>query len=92
MVSITRVRQHTLDPVVARARVEQIASKLADRFGARCRWDGDRLCVDHTSVQGALSLTAHQVTLEAELRFPVSLLRTQIETEIDRLMERELSA
>ena len=87
MVSITRVRQHTLDPVVARARVEQIATKLADRFGAR-----DRLCVDHTSVQGALSLTAHHVTLEAELRFPVSLLRTQIETEIDRLMERELSA
>ena len=92
MASITRVREHTLDPTIARTRVEQIASKLADRFGARCRWEGDRLLVDHSAVQGALSLTDRTVTLNAELRFPVSLMRAQIETEIDRLMERELGA
>jgi hypothetical protein len=73
-------------------RVEKIAAKLADKFGATCRWHGDRLHVEHAAVRGALTMTTNSVSLEAELSFPVSLMRAQVEAEIDRLMDRELGA
>jgi putative polyhydroxyalkanoate system protein len=90
-VKISRQRLHQLEPAVARERVERIAAKLAERFAARCRWDGDRLWVEHPAVQGSLTLLSDSVTLQAELGFPVSLMRAQVEAEIDRLMERELA-
>ena len=89
-VKISRIRTHSLAPDIARARVERIAAKLAERFGARCHWDGDCLRVEHASVKGMLTLAADNVRLDAELGFPVSLMRAQVEAEIDRLMAREL--
>lgn len=88
---ISRVREHALSATDARARVERIAAKLAERFGARCRWDGECLRVEHAAVKGSLTLATNEVRLVADLSFPVSLMRVQIEAEIDRLMERELS-
>lgn len=89
---IHRSRAHTLSATEARVRVERIAAKLADRFGARCAWDGEQLRVDHAAVHGVLTLAPGEVHLEASLGFPVSLMRAQVEAEIDRLMDRELSA
>ncbi len=88
---IERQRTHQLAPSVARERVERIAAKLAERFSARCRWEGDRLCVEHPAVQGSLTLQPDSVTLQADIGFPVSLMRAQVEAEIDRLMQRELT-
>jgi putative polyhydroxyalkanoate system protein len=89
-VQISRHRSHQLPADEARRRVERIAARLAERFAARCRWDGDRLHVEHAAVQGTLTLSATEVRLQADLRFPVSLMRAQVEAEIDRLIEREL--
>ena len=89
---ISRKRSHNISAAEARTRVERIAAKLAERFGARPRWDGDCLYVEHTGVRGALTLTDGCVQLEAELGFPVSLMRGPIEAEIDRLLEKELGA
>jgi putative polyhydroxyalkanoate system protein len=72
--------------------VERIAAKLAERFGARCHWVNDELHVEHAAVHGVLKVTSAQVSLEAELRFPASLMRGQIEAEIDRLLDRELAS
>ena len=89
---ISRSRSHTLSADDARCRVERIAAKLAERFGARCRWNGDCLHVEHAAVHGALTLNEGSVRLDAELGFPVSLMRAQIEAEIDRLLDKELGA
>lgn len=91
-VTVQRSQTHSLPPEEARLRVERIAAKLAERFGARCAWDGAQLRVEHPSVHGTLTLTGDRVDLQAELGFPVSLMRAQVESEIDRLMQRELSA
>lgn len=90
MTRVVRDRPHALPLDEARRRVERIAAVLAERFGATCRWEDDELRVSHPSVNGTLRVSAERVWLTAELRFPVSLARSQVEAEIDRLFAREL--
>jgi putative polyhydroxyalkanoate system protein len=85
-------RSHRLAHAAARERVSHVADRLAERFGARCRWEGELLRIEHDSVAGHIALDPGEVVVEAKLGFALSLFRATIEVEITRILDRELGA
>jgi putative polyhydroxyalkanoate system protein len=83
-------RAHKLAPEAARERVEHLAAKLTERFGARCRWEGDRLSIERDGVHGHVALPPGEIVIEARLGLAMGLLRGTIESEITRLLDREI--
>lgn len=87
-VSITR--SHSLTPSAARERVSHVADRLAERFGAKCRWQEQVLHIEHDSVRGHITIEQSVIVVEAKLGFALSLFRSQLESEIARILDREL--
>jgi putative polyhydroxyalkanoate system protein len=92
MSSISIRRRHQLAHDAAREKVGHVADRLAERFGARCRWQGDVLTIEHDSVNGHIALDPGEIVVEARLGLGLRFFRTTIEGEITRLLDRELGA
>ena len=73
-------------------RVNRVAAKLCERFGAACTWDDGKLLITHNAVNGIIHLDVQHVLIEAELSFPLSLMAAQVRSEIDRVLDKELTA
>jgi len=91
MSTITIRRAHGLAPEEARRRVERLATKIHERFGADCRWDGDQLRIEHGSVNGCVRLTPGEIVVEATLGLGLGLFRRRAEDEIGRILDKELA-
>jgi putative polyhydroxyalkanoate system protein len=85
-------RPHRLADAELRARVDRIADKLSQRFGAACRWQGNVLCVEHASVTGTVTLLESEIVVDARLGLAARLFRHRAEREIARILDRELEA
>jgi putative polyhydroxyalkanoate system protein len=85
-------RPHRLANAELRARVDRIADKLTQRFGAACRWQGNSLCIEHASVTGTVTLLDSEVVVDARLGGALRLFRRRAEREIERILDRELEA
>ena len=92
MSTISIRRSHELAQDAARERVSHVADRLAERFGARCHWQGDVLKIEHDSVNGHIALAPGEIVVEAKLGLGLRFFRTAIEGEITRLLDRELGA
>ncbi len=92
MSPITIRRAHQLAPTAARERVTHVAARLAERFGAKCRWEDDVLRIEHGGVKGHIALEPGAILIEARLGLALALFRPSIEAEITRLLDRELGA
>ena len=84
-------RLHCLPAADARARVDRAATRITERFGARCHWQGDVLAIEHPSVSGAVTLKVAEILVDAELKFPLTLFRARAEAEIARILDAELA-
>jgi putative polyhydroxyalkanoate system protein len=73
----------------ARAAVERVAERIAEKFGIRHAWNGNHLDFNGTGVKGRIALGKKEVHLTATLGFPVSMFKGSIETEIHKNLERE---
>jgi putative polyhydroxyalkanoate system protein len=73
-------------------RVNRVAAKLCDRFGAASNWKDGKLLIKHSAVNGTIHLDTQHVLIEAELSFPLSLMTAQVRSEIDRVLNKELTA
>ena len=71
----------------ARQMLDQIADKLADRFGVRCEWVQDTLCFKGSGVDGRIALEPEQVRVTADLGFLLSAMKGPIEAEIRRVLQ-----
>lgn len=91
MPSIDIRHSHSLAPSKARKAVEQVADKLADRFGVTCTWDGDILNFARSGVDGRIALEPHQLHVTAHLGFLLSAMKGPIEAEIRRVLEERFS-
>jgi len=80
---------HALPPAQARSAVEQVAGKLADRFGVDCNWQGDALCFSGSGVDGRLALLPGQLHVTASLGFLLSAMKGPIEAEIRRVLQEK---
>ena len=87
MASIDIQHPHTLAPPRARQAVQEIADKLADRFGAECRWNGDILDCTRSGIDGRIALLPGQVHVTAQLGFLLGAMKGPIEAEIRRVLD-----
>ena len=83
---------HSLPLPQARAAVEEISAKLAQKFDVRCAWNGDVLNFQRSGVDGAIAVAGDEVRVTAKLGFLLSAMRGPIEAEIRRVLEKEFSA
>lgn len=86
MASIDIVHPHSLPPAQARAAVQEIAEKLAARFGVDYRWNGDILQFDRSGVSGRIALMPHELHVSAQLGFLLGAMKGPIEAEIRRVL------
>lgn len=82
---------HSLPMTKARKAVEQVAAKLAERFGIEYDWDGDTLNFARSGVDGKIALTPKQLHVTAKLGFLLSALHGPIEAEIRRVLDEKFS-
>lgn len=87
MPSIDIRHPHTLTPAKARKAVQEVADKLAERFGIDYEWDEDTLNFSRSGVDGKIDLKPKQLRVSAQLGFLLSALKGPIESEIRRVLE-----
>lgn len=90
MSQLTIRRSHSLKHADAHARVSAMAVRLAERFGAECRWQGDVLRIEHANVTGTVIVGRKEITVDARLGLALSLFRARAEAEITRILDEEL--
>jgi putative polyhydroxyalkanoate system protein len=90
MARIEIQREHTKSLKEARAAVERVAERIAEKFGITHAWDGNVLDFEGSGVSGRIALEKHQVHVTATLGFLASVFKGSIETEINRYLDREL--
>jgi putative polyhydroxyalkanoate system protein len=73
----------------ARAAVERVAERMAEKFGIRHSWDGDHLDFNGSGVKGRIELGKKDVRVTATLGFLLSAFKGSIESEIHRYLERD---
>ncbi|MEP6634204.1 MAG: polyhydroxyalkanoic acid system family protein [Luteimonas sp.] len=78
---------HSLSMPKARKAVDEVAKKLAERFGVESSWDGDTLNFMRSGIDGKIALKSEQVRVTAQLGFLLSALKGTIETEIKRVLD-----
>lgn len=79
--------RHDLPLPKARKAVDDVAKKLADRFGIDYGWDGNTLDFSRSGVDGKIALTAKQVHVTAKLGFLLGAMKGPIESEIRRVLD-----
>ena len=84
-------RSHNLGIEEARRRADLIAADLAGRFDLRSRWEGDRLHVRGSGVDGWLVVEQNSVELRVRLGLALKLLEGPIHAEIHRAMAEHLA-
>lgn len=87
MASIDIERRHTLGLAQARAAVEDVARRIAERFGIDYAWRGDALGFSRPGVDGAITVSEDRVHVGAKLGMMMGMLKTPIEQEIRRVLD-----
>lgn len=77
-------RSHALSHGKARDAAEAVANKLYEDYGLAYEWQGDSIHFATSGVKGTLHVMPKTVELKARLGLVLSLLRSQIEAEVDR--------
>lgn len=91
MSSIDIRHSHSLPHAKARKAVEEVADKLAQRFGFEYEWDGDTLSFAHGGVDGKIHLAPKSLHVTAKLGFLASAFKGPIESEIRRVLDERFS-
>lgn len=90
MSRVTIRRSHRLGRAALRERVSHLAERLAGRYGADCRWEGDVVVIDHSNVTGTVEVSDREVVINAQLGFFLSMFQHRVEEEISRILDEEL--
>jgi putative polyhydroxyalkanoate system protein len=89
MAAIDIRHPHSLPMAKARTSVEQVAAKLADRFGVAYAWQGDALDFKGAGVDGRIDVRPDLLHVTANLGFLLSAMRGPIEAEIRRVLDEK---
>ncbi len=92
MADIHFVRKHDLPLADAKIRVQQAADQLGQEYDLQSEWDGDTLLFSRSGVQGAMAVTANDVSLEVKLGFLLRPFKAKFEQHIERSLELALAA
>lgn len=86
MASIDIQHPHSMGPAHARQAVQEVADKLAERFGVESSWDGDILNFRRSGVDGRIALMPGQLHVTAQLGFLFGAMKGSIEAEVRRVL------
>ncbi|HEY0502265.1 MAG TPA: polyhydroxyalkanoic acid system family protein [Lysobacter sp.] len=82
---------HSLPPDQARKAVQEVADKLAERFGIVYDWAGDTLNFNRGGVDGHIQVEPDQLHVTAKLGFLLSAMKGPIEAEIRRVLDERFT-
>lgn len=82
---------HNLPKAKARLAIEEVAEKLAERFGVDYGWEGDTLKFTRSGVDGKIDLQPGGLHVTAKLGFLLSAMKGPIESEIRRVLDERFS-
>lgn len=85
-------RRHGKSKQEARAAIERVTGKVADRFEVDYAWTGDTMNFSRHGVDGHIALEDSEIHVTAKLGFLVSMLRGPIEQEIHRFLDEEFGS
>lgn len=91
MTSIDIRHAHSLPKARARKAVEDVARKLAERFGMHYEWEDDTLKFARSGVDGRIVLGPKELHVSAKLGFLLSALKAPIESEIRRVLDEKFT-
>lgn len=74
-----------------RRRVEAAADSLAGKYGLKTQWDGDDLKVSGTGLDGRISISDEQVSVDATLGFALKMLESTIRTSVEEALDKHLA-
>lgn len=92
MSSIDIRHAHSLPHAQARKAVQEVADKLAERFGIDYDWQGDTLNFARSGVDGKIDLAPQSLRVTASLGFLMSAFKGPIEAEIRRVLDERFGA
>ena len=78
---------HSLPPAKARKAVDEVAAKLAERFGIEYDWAGEVLNFSRPGVDGQIELGTTELHVRAKLGFLAAMFKDPIEAEIQRVLK-----
>ena len=88
MPSISIVRTHALPHKKARDAADRIARDLEKRFDLAYEWEGDHVVFERPGVSGRMLVGKDRVTLDVQLGFLLSPLKSAIEREIHAQLDK----
>lgn len=91
MPSIDILHPNTKSPEQTRVALEEVAAKLASRFGVSHHWEGDELAFNGGGVDGRIAMLPDALHVTAELGFLLSAMKTPIEAEIRRVLDERFA-
>ena len=89
MTDIDIHRSHAIPLKDAKARVERIAERIAERFDVDYGWKGNTLQFTRSGVDGQIAVTAKDMRVMVRLGFLLFALKSSIEKEIDRVIDEQ---
>ena len=90
MAKIEIARNHTKTIPQAKAALNRVAEKIADKFDVTHGWEGNTLHFERPGVTGRIALTKNEVKVFAELGFLLGAMKGSIEKAIEDHIDKEL--
>ncbi len=84
-------RPHQLSIADARAVVDQVASRMHEKFGTTSQWQDDTLGFSRPGVSGSIAVESDAIQVRAQLGMMLSPLKGMIEQEIRRKLDEHFA-
>lgn len=91
MAQIDIRRKHHLSLAEARKAVNKLAKSIATEFDLDCDWEGNTLAFSRSGVDGHIALEKGEVHVYANLGFVMGMMKSMIESEINRHLDEQIS-
>ena len=80
-------KPHQLPVAEARAVVEQVATKMREKFGMDGQWQGDIFNFSRPGVNGSIAVESDAIQVRADLGMMLAPLKGMVEQEIRRKLD-----
>lgn len=80
-------KSHAMTVKQAKAAVEAVARRIAQKFDVEYAWEGSTLEFTRAGVEGHINVSRDQVHVRARLGFLLGMLKAPIEQEIRRQLD-----
>lgn len=80
-------KPHQLPVAEARAVVEQVATKMREKFGMDGQWQGDTFSFSRPGVNGSIAVESDAIQVRADLGMMLAPLKGMVEQEIRRKLD-----